>query len=142
LHHSSSTFFKFSLSLLLEYGRKSLNLQNIASIHNILLQYSHLRKFTIVRPIYYFSFSSKCGLSRLSPPCLNEVEEISLNAPHRKSIQQAACLNFKRLIFCLGLGLGTHLFVNRYISTRRERSDLFGLRVMLPPVITSLTTQR
>jgi len=28
------------------------------------------------------------------------------------------------------------------ISTRRQRSDLFGLRVKLPPVTTSLTTQR
>jgi len=37
-----------------------------------------------------------------------------------------------------GLGLGTHLFVK---ATRRQQNDLFGLRVKLPPVTTSLTTQ-
>jgi len=37
--------------------------------------------------------------------------------------------------------LVTHVFVKVPTSTRR-RSDLFGLRVKLPPVTTSLTTQR
>jgi len=27
-------------------------------------------------------------------------------------------------------------------STRRQRSDLFGLRVQMPPITTTLTTQR
>jgi len=60
----------------------------------------------------------------------------------------------------LGVALGTHLFVKvprpgdlQYIrfrssiicqgtSTRRQRNDLFGLRVKLPSISTSLTTQR
>jgi len=33
-------------------------------------------------------------------------------------------------------------FICQGTSTRRQRSDLFGLRVKLPPVTTSLTTQR
>jgi len=33
-------------------------------------------------------------------------------------------------------------FICQGISTRRQRSDLFGLRVKLPLVTTSLTTQR
>jgi len=48
------------------------------------------------------------------------------------------------------LGLSNTYFINRFrysficqgTSTRRQRSDLFGLRVNLPPVTTSLTTQR
>jgi len=35
-----------------------------------------------------------------------------------------------------------HLFIRQGISTRRQRSDIFGLRVKLSPVTTSLTTQR
>jgi len=31
-------------------------------------------------------------------------------------------------------------FIYQGISTRRQRSDLFGLRVKLPPITTSLTT--
>jgi len=41
-------------------------------------------------------------------------------------------------LFKAVIGLGTHLFA----STRRQRSDLFGLRVKLPPVTTSITTQK
>jgi len=33
-------------------------------------------------------------------------------------------------------------FICQGTSTRRQRNDLFGLRVKLPPVTTSLTTQR
>jgi len=33
-------------------------------------------------------------------------------------------------------------FICQGTSTRRQRSDLFGLRVKLTPVITRLTTQR
>jgi len=33
-----------------------------------------------------------------------------------------------------------HLLLSRYTSARRQRSDLFGLRVKLPPVTTSLNT--
>jgi len=33
-------------------------------------------------------------------------------------------------------------FICQGTSTRRQRSGLFGLRVKLPPVTTSLTTQR
>jgi len=33
-------------------------------------------------------------------------------------------------------------FICQDTSTRTERRDLFGLRVKLPPVTTSLTTQR
>jgi len=33
-------------------------------------------------------------------------------------------------------------FICQGTSTRRQRRDLFGLRVKLPPVTTSLTTQR
>jgi len=33
-------------------------------------------------------------------------------------------------------------FIYQVASARRQRSDLFGLRVMLPPVTTSPTTQR
>jgi len=33
-------------------------------------------------------------------------------------------------------------FICQGTSTSRQRSDLCGLRVMLPPVITSLTTHR
>jgi len=36
----------------------------------------------------------------------------------------------------------THLFISQGTSTRRQWIDLFGLRVKLPPVTTSLTTQR
>jgi len=52
----------------------------------------------------------------------------------------------------LRIDLGTHLFVKVprpgdsertfSVSTRRQRKDLFGLRVKLPPVTTSLTTQK
>jgi len=35
-----------------------------------------------------------------------------------------------------------HTFICQGTSTRRQRSDLVGLRVKLPPVTTSLTTQR
>jgi len=38
--------------------------------------------------------------------------------------------------------LGICSFICQGASTRRQQSDLFGLRVKLPPVITSLTTQR
>jgi len=37
-------------------------------------------------------------------------------------------------------GLGNHFCQGT--STRRQRSDLFGLQVKLLPVTTSLTTQR
>jgi len=48
-----------------------------------------------------------------------------------------------------GSGLGAHLIVKvpwpafncQGTSTSRQRSDLFGFRVKLPPVTTSLTTQ-
>jgi len=33
-------------------------------------------------------------------------------------------------------------FICQGTSIRRQRSDLFGLRVKLPPATTSLTTQR
>jgi len=33
-------------------------------------------------------------------------------------------------------------FICQFTSTRRQRSDLFGLRVKLPPLTTSLNTQR
>jgi len=33
-------------------------------------------------------------------------------------------------------------FICQGISTRRQRSDLFGFRVKLPSITTSLTTQR
>jgi len=42
------------------------------------------------------------------------------------------CLGFRFSFICQGTGN----------STRRQRSDLFGLRVKLPPVTTSITTQR
>jgi len=35
----------------------------------------------------------------------------------------------------------SYLFICQGTSTRRQRSDLFGLRIKLPPVTTSLTTQ-
>jgi len=38
--------------------------------------------------------------------------------------------------------LSTCSFICQGTSTRRQRSDLFGLRVKLPPVTTNLTTQR
>jgi len=38
--------------------------------------------------------------------------------------------------------LGTCSFICQNTLTRRQRSDLFGLRVMLPPVTTNLTAQR
>jgi len=39
------------------------------------------------------------------------------------------------------VGLLRYSFICQGTSTRRQRSDLFGLRVTLPPVTTSLTTQ-
>jgi len=44
-------------------------------------------------------------------------------------------------IMTTDLGLDTHLFVKGN-STRRQPRVLFGLRVKLPLVTTSLTTQR
>jgi len=41
----------------------------------------------------------------------------------------------------LGLGF-RYSFIYHGSSTRRQRRDFFGLRVKLPPVITSLTTQK
>jgi len=38
--------------------------------------------------------------------------------------------------------LDTCSFICQGTSIRRQRSDLFGLRVKLPPLLTSLTTQR
>jgi len=35
-----------------------------------------------------------------------------------------------------------HSFICEGTSTRRQRRDLFGLLVKLPPVTTSLTTQK
>jgi len=42
----------------------------------------------------------------------------------------------------LGLGRFRSSFICQGTSTRRERGDLFSHRVKLPPVTTSLTTQR
>jgi len=44
--------------------------------------------------------------------------------------QQCSKISFKHSFICQG------------ISTRIQRRNLFGLRVKLPPVTTSLTTQR
>jgi len=41
-----------------------------------------------------------------------------------------------------GLGLGRYSVICQGTSNRRQRRDLFGLRVKLPPVTTSLNTQR
>jgi len=41
----------------------------------------------------------------------------------------------------LGLGRFRYSFICQGTSTKRERRDLCGLRVKLPPVTTSLTTQ-
>jgi len=53
------------------------------------------------------------------------------------------------LSFCNGIrifkiGLGTHLFVKvpRPRDSELKQKDLFGFRVKLPPVTTSLSTHR
>jgi len=46
-----------------------------------------------------------------------------------------------RSIITLKLWLAGFSFICQAASARRQRSDLFGLRAMLPPVISSLTTQ-
>jgi len=38
-------------------------------------------------------------------------------------------------------GTGRYSFICQGTLTRRQRNDLFGLQVKLPPVTTSLTTQ-
>jgi len=43
------------------------------------------------------------------------------------------------MLFIIGF---RYSFICQSTSTRRQRSDPFGLRVKLPPVTTSLTTQR
>jgi len=43
---------------------------------------------------------------------------------------------------CLNLWVFRYSFICQGTSTRRQRSDLFGRRVNLPPVTTSLTTHR
>jgi len=49
----------------------------------------------------------------------------------------------KILKFLFGLGFRfRYSFICQGTSTRRQRRDLFDLRVKLPPVITSLTSQR
>jgi len=42
----------------------------------------------------------------------------------------------------LGTILGTRSFICQGTSIRRQRRDLFGLRVKLSPITSSLTTQR
>jgi len=51
------------------------------------------------------------------------------NKYHRKQAVYATMHRFRYSFTCQGT------------STRRQRSDLFDLRVKLPPVITSWTTQ-
>jgi len=46
------------------------------------------------------------------------------------------------IIFELHVLLGTCSFIYQGTLTRRQRSHLFGLRVKLPPVTTSLIAQR
>jgi len=58
------------------------------------------------------------------------------------SIITKLCLKNTPHIFHHGLGLGTYLFVKVPRPGDSELRDLFGLRVKLPHVTTSLTTQR
>jgi len=46
------------------------------------------------------------------------------------------------LIECMKLSRFRYSFICQGTSTRKQGKDLFGLRAKMPPVTTSLTTQR
>jgi len=63
--------------------------------------------------------------------------------PQRGPRRSPGSQNILKFYLGIGFGLGTrYSFICQGTSTRRQRSDLCGLRVKLPLVTTSLTTQR
>jgi len=78
-----------------------------------------------------------CNCSTGSLDCLINYKSFSVY------LHTLVCLHESMFIRMLSLCLSfRYSFICQGTTTRKQRSKLFGLRVKLPPVTTSLTTQR